>query len=536
MKKILNILILSLFAIGCEIDTASPETIYLPNVIKGNAYYVDNLKGSDPIPAKRVNVYLSANPQNDPYLLETKTDSLGNYKFEYIPKVDSFWLFGSSVKDGIIYSDSILYRNTGKEINKISSKDSTVYTSTDTLKLQPKYLGATLKLLITQKETILNDAKVFLFVNKDLADKTNITGTGNIKYETSDKRGIAFFHGLNEGRYFARIVSNESLVDSVYQLNPVLDSTINKTLKIEQKGKIKIRVKRNNQPVNSANVYLFVNKEFAESLFSDSIQNAVESKITNNNGELLIENLDSGTYYIGAKKGGLTSNSDIIFSIKKDDTLSKEVDLIEPGKIRTQVFQKGKVVASAEVFLFDDPLALASVTRLAPYDFKSKSMSDANGRATFKTLKEGSYFIGAKLNNSFAIVEEPINVENEKASSVTLNLIEAIPDRSLRLYVKDSLGSLLYGVNTYLFTSKLQAETVKTDTPAGYVLNDKTSSEGYVEFTDLHDNVKYFPAIKFNVVEADSTGSFTTKSKYYIGEKEYLFSGKENKVDTLTIK
>ncbi|AWV97901.1 MSCRAMM family protein [Arcticibacterium luteifluviistationis] len=536
MKNILTFLILSLCIIGCEIDTAAPETIYLPNVIKGKAYYIDPLKGSEQVLAMNVNVYLSANPQNDPYLLETKTDSLGNYKFEFIPKVDSFWVFSSSVMDEIIYSDSIKFRNVGKKINKISSKnDSIVYTSSDTLKLQPTYLGATLKLLITQKETILNDAKVFLFVNKDLAKKTNITGIGNIKYETSNKNGIAFFHGLKESQYFVRIVSNENLVDSVYKFTATLD-VLNKPLKIEQKGSILINVNRNSQPLNSANVYLFVNKEFSKSLYQDTVQNAIYNKPTNNNGELLIENLNSGTYYLGAKKGNFASDSIITFSIKKEDTLSQELVLIQRGQIKTQVFENGEIVKGADVYLFKDLEASKSIVSATPFDYVKRVSSDTNGRVVFENINKGNYYVGAKKGTSTFLYPEPIVVKNEITENIQLKLIAQLPKRVLKIYVTDSSQNALYGAKAYLFTSRLQAQSMKLENPLGDVFNKLTNSNGYVEFNNIEEGISYFPAasIKVAVPESDSTNKLVTK--YVIGSDSLVFGSSDYKTDTLIIK
>jgi hypothetical protein len=207
----------------------------------------------------------------------------------------------------------------------------------------------------------------------------------------------------------------------------------NKPISLEPaypKGRIQVTVKNNSEPLNGADVYLFVNKDDAATIKNEAILGNLEKKTTKNQGVAFFYNLEKGTYYIAAKRDkqifmrGNGISVDNNYLEVQDLTLS----VTPPTAVQLQVkivdAPDGNPLAGIEVYLFTSKNQAEGISTKpintaidATIPFKK---TDLNGIASFSGLMVGTkyYILMRDMSGVFGSRVAPTPIEATNSVSM----------------------------------------------------------------------------------------------------------------------
>lgn len=238
-------------------------------------------------------------------------------------------------------------------------------------------------------------------------------------------------------------------------------------------------------------------------------------------------------------KAGLTYGASYLIKDLPPSTTRNEIELTltpvyQKNVIKVKVVDKGTAkqpVAKAEVFLFLNENHAETFRDDKPKGIVYQRTTNELGVAFFPNLELVEYFVRAKVTRA-----EGLATASDRATAVPApSSATVLPVKELQLTYPTTKSSLkvaflynqvlkepLANFTAYLFTSQVQAESVKTDlTPVGFVDQKITDAKGIVTFSGLEgksyyvglrgvlprkDTLRYVsPLFSFTIVEAKDT-------------------------------
>lgn len=306
------------------------------------------------------------------------------------------------------------------------------------------------------------------------SDKTTVLYTGI----TGDNGKISSTLPLGT-YYYKEIVSPEGyILDSTlheFTLSATT-SSVNETLVNKQiKGSLTLNKKGDtNQPLQGA--------EFT--IYADDKTTVITTKVTDDQGKIIIDNLPYGTYYYKETKapsGYILDDTYYPFSIETNNqNVSKEVvNSSQTGTlIVTKTSAEGTALPNTEI----------TVTNSTTGEVYTKTTGD-DGKVTFDNLKVGTYYYqetktptGYVLNNTkheFTISATQLQVEENLVNYPVKNTIQIVKSDSLD-------NSFLEGTVITLYDTKTNKE----------VASGTTNSRGVVAFADIPYGTYYYKETK----------------------------------------
>jgi len=210
---------------------------------------------------------------------------------------------------------------------------------------------------------------------------------------------------------------------------------------------------------------------------------------------------------------------------------------IYPGgilKVVVQGIEPGKQpVNGADVYLFTNDEQAASINTAEPGGFVQKKTTNEKGIAFFNNLKPGNYIIIGKISQRFTdqkvenISATLTQVQKLAQSPTILSLQPRTGNGRIRVIVRNKqTDEPLAKVHVYLFTSRVQAETIYNDTgPNSYIDMISTSAGGEAIFQNLNPG-NYYAAISADFSE--------TQKKRQVGDPATV-QGNQTEPAQLTI-
>lgn len=263
--------------------------------------------------------------------------------------------------------------------------------------------------------------------------------------------------------------------------------------------------------VNGAEVYLFTNKEQAQSLLLTSTpKGQLAKKNTNERGIALFYDLLIDTYYLVGKttdakgKSVYSEIKEVSITDESDASVVKEEKIIAKiNKTLTVTVKNGStVLPGAEVYLFKDNSQTSSLSnRNGPFGVEKSAITQANGEVKFEDLTESSYYVGVRFKRSDGeLFPAPV-------TQITLTKVETkldIPSLTFAntpFKVKVTTGTTspepVYNTAVYVFTNKAQLDAFVNSTtqPTGFFRTANTDASGEATFTDIFSGLYYIGAI-----------------------------------------
>lgn len=337
--------------------------------------------------------------------------------------------------------------------------------------------------------------------------ETNANGEYTLPYLPKNKSAciVGEYTGIDKIKYTGSIKQTD--VSTPLILSPVYP-----------RGKLKVTFVQSltsnvtqpdiNSRINAAEVYLFTNKQQAQSLLSAATPSGQFSKkMTNDRGVVLFYDLTQSTYYIIGKT--TDSKGKAVYSEIKDASISSEADTSIPEALTiiprinktltVSVTTDGiKRLAGAEVYLFKDASQITSLTaNNGPFGVEKSAITQASGEAKFEDLTENSYYVGVRYKRSdgelFTSAATPISLT---AAETTLPRSITITNTFFKVKVVSN-SEPVYNATVYVFTSKTQAETLLTPdkAPTGFFRQATTQANGEATFPDIFSGKYYIGAV-----------------------------------------
>ncbi|MCE7044060.1 collagen binding domain-containing protein [Dyadobacter sp. CY312] len=223
----------------------------------------------------------------------------------------------------------------------------------------------------------------------------------------------------------------------------------------------------------------------------------------------------SGLYIVGR----MTSSSGIVYEASSGiddmevDQEGNRILALRPhyrsGIIKTVVTgdkSPGEPVNGAAVFLFTNLDLAASVKDSVPTGFVQRITTNEKGIAFFHNLKSGTYYVSARqkniLTNQVAInVDENMTrADKEAITAQVLKLQKTEAKSRIIVSIRDTAtNEPLSSLKLYLFTSRLQAESLRDSTGAkGFIGTVVTTYTGEALFQNLNAG-KYYIGVTGDV-------------------------------------
>ncbi len=274
---------------GCK--DVGRGSLFRPSNIKGTMFLEDTFVGSPATVASEGVVYLATNAKAEPYIFQVKTDSKGKFSFDYEPTDETLCLVGKYTDaSGIEYTKTVTLAGFNQAQNQFT--------------LSPVYPKGKLKVTVKDGISIVNNANVYLFVNKANADSfTDRDLESAISTKATNNNGIVFFYGLDPKTYYIKGKKGSQIFD-------IKTITITATeLKEEDllpptptQTQFAVTITSDSQPILGAEVYLFSSRSQANSISLDpEPENYVTKQTTNLQGKASFQGLKNGDYYAAAR-------------------------------------------------------------------------------------------------------------------------------------------------------------------------------------------------------------------------------------------
>ena len=327
------------------------------------------------------------------------------------------------------------------------------------------------------------------------------TGTTAIRTITTDKNGIAQFNNLKRDEYLLRemktldgyVISKELKAGKLVKLGA--EETTTYTLKNEKfVGKVVLT------KTDAHNKEKLKNAVF--SLLDQNHNVIPEHKelITNDKGQITVDNLKPGTYYLKEIKAPEHYQLDdrlIEFTIEEDQTtvINKEAqnNLIRGSVILTKVDKEGNTLEGA-VFSVRD----RNNKRIPGY---TKLTTNGNGQIEAKNLLPGEYqFVEEKAPEHYEIDKKPLKftVEKSQQKALTVTATNHLIKGGVTLTKVDDVdGTALEGAVFKIVDANDEKQVIRE--------NIKTGSDGKVTVKDLEPG-----AYKFIETEAPKDYTLST--------------------------
>ncbi|WP_259416567.1 SpaA isopeptide-forming pilin-related protein [Bacillus toyonensis] len=328
------------------------------------------------------------------------------------------------------------------------------------------------------------------------------TGTTAIRTITTDDKGIAQFNNLKRDEYLLRemktrdgyVISKELKAGKLVKLGA--EETTTYTLKNEKfVGKV-ILTKTDAHSKEKLKNAVF-------SLLDQNHTVIPEHKelITNDKGQITVDNLKPGTYYLKEIKAPEHYQLDdqlIEFKIEEDQTtvINKEAQnsLIRGSAILTKVDKEGNTLEGA-VFSVRDQ----NNKRIPGY---TKLTTSGNGQIEAKNLLPGEYqFVEEKAPKHYEIDKKPLKftIEKSQQKALTVTATNHLIKGGVTLTKVDDVdGTALEGAVFKIVDANDEKQVIRE--------NIKTGSDGKVTVKDLEPG-----AYKFIETEAPKDYTLSTK-------------------------
>ncbi|MFN8345896.1 MAG: hypothetical protein U0X91_12865 [Spirosomataceae bacterium] len=268
-----------------------------------------------------------------------------------------------------------------------------------------------------------------------------------------------------------------------------------------------------NSPVNGAEVYLFANRDQAQSLLlTSSPKGQLAKKNTNERGVALFYDLRKTTYYVVGKVTDAKGKS--VYSSIKEVEVKDETDSSQPQP-ETMIANVNKtlivkvtdassstlVLPGVEVYLFKDNSQISSLSnKNGPFGVERVATTLANGEAKFEDLTEPGYYVGLRFKRADG------ELFTSSATSLNLTAVETYSERSISITnipfkVKVTTGTtnpeLVYNATVYLFTNRTQAAAIldPDKEPTAFFRKAVTQANGEATFLDIFSGTYYIGAI-----------------------------------------
>ena len=266
-----------------------------------------------------------------------------------------------------------------------------------------------------------------------------------------------------------------------------------------------------NSRVNDAEVYLFPNREQAQSILTPTPKGQLSKKNTNERGVVLFYDLKAATYYLVGKttdaKGKSVYSEIKNVSITDDDDASTAVEekiIAKINKTLTVSVKDGNTALSGvDVYLFKDDSQISSLSnKNGPFGAEKSAITQANGEAKFEDLTENSYYVGVRFKRSDGELSPPASTKVDfTTAEKTVDLPLSITNTPFRVKVATITGTgnsePVYNADVYVFTSKTQLDAFANSStdPTGYFRKATTDAKGEALFTDIFSGLYYIGAI-----------------------------------------
>lgn len=297
--------------------------LYISGSIKGEILIENNILESEMLDKKNIEVYLSHDSTGSPYLIATKTDSLGRFEFKNYPSENKKNLYLIAEKN----ISSVKYR----KVQYIKNESQNINFS-----IQPIYPGKQIVVTTKDNSDIINNAEVYLFVSESQA-KTIVNQTPEgfiLPKQITNLKGKTIFYNLKPSKYY--LVSR---LDKQYSKIEAIDLTSKDKVQISlfilpptQTPKLNIKVlDAKGDVLSGIETFIFSSSLFVPNLKSNPVVRYIGSGKTNSKGEFQCSDLPlNQNLYIGAKGYFIKNNkSDTTYAIMeaplkltKDTTVS----------------------------------------------------------------------------------------------------------------------------------------------------------------------------------------------------------------------
>lgn len=210
-------------------------------------------------------------------------------------------------------------------------------------------------------------------------------------------------------------------------------------------------------------------------------------------------------------------------------TLNVEVRLkpLYPGGIIkvlvTDETANKQPVSGADIYIYANNKQAATVRDATPTGFVQKLITNDQGIAFFYNLKANTYYTIGKITNAsgtlytemdtVTVTDKTKPIDKKTDITTSLSVQASLPKSSILVSVNDrTTAEPLTGLNIYLFSSRLQAESVKDSTGAtGFIQVVKTTPKGKALFQNL-DGGTYYIGVNGNLSAGEKVALVVTNS------------------------
>ena len=359
---------------------------------------------------------------------------------------------------------------------------------------------------VIYKEKNLNNIEFSLYNDKDkLIDNVKVNENGYAKY---DNLMVGKYYLIEKSNDSSYIVDNNKHYFEIKQDNPT-SIKVNTTITIKnylKKGKVIINKIDSQTKVGIPNTKIGLYSQNNELIFA---------KITDNNGQIMIDKLPVGKYYIKeleANPSYANSNTKIDFEIKDNN---QEIKLNIPNdKIKgsVEVLKKGEKLVIKDNEINYELKNLSNITFWL-YDNNDKLIdvlkTDSNGYVKYDNLEIGKYYLLEKDTEKGYIIDSEkhyfeIQKENNAGSKIKIELLNKLKKGDLEFSKED------------LTTSEGIKDTIIEiyDDNNNLLLTKVTDEEGKIIISKL-------PVGKYYIIEKEANSLYQlTNEKVFFEIKE----------------
>ncbi|MCP9753890.1 hypothetical protein EGI26_01780 [Lacihabitans sp. CCS-44] len=277
--------------------------LYVSGSIKGEIKIQNNVLETEIQDKKNIDVYISNDSTGSPYLISTKTDSLGKFEFEYFPSKNKKTLYLIAEKNigGIKYRKVQNFNNESQIAN---------------FSITPIYSGKQIVVTIKDNSDLINNAEVYLFISESQAKTiANENPEGLIQTrQNSNQKGKAIFYNLTSSKYYlvSRLNKQYSKIEVVDLTNKDKVEILLSILPPTQSPKLNIKVlDSQGDVVSGIETFIFSSSLFLPNLKSNPVAGYIGTGKTNNKGEYQFSDLPVNQNLYIASKGYFLKNNKI---------------------------------------------------------------------------------------------------------------------------------------------------------------------------------------------------------------------------------
>lgn len=263
--------------------------------------------------------------------------------------------------------------------------------------------------VVFYSDTILKSPKTFA-TDADVYIATNVEADPFITKYKTDKEGVFNIDFVPRRDNLCLVAEWKDNRDILFKGNEKLPwASAGEDLILYPrypKGKLKVIVQdANSQPVNGADVYLFVNQAFANTISESEVKGHIQKITTNENGIAFFYNLEVNDYRIAAKRDKQFSDNTLCKINDKNVTDYKEVlgqtlkinsAPTAPSFLEVEVTDGVSPMFGAEVFLFSSEKQAQTIEQFKkPNTAISYKTTDGKGIAAFTGLTDNTVYYAA---------------------------------------------------------------------------------------------------------------------------------------------